>query len=185
MSKGTIFHGHVIAVQDGYYWVESRRRRAAARVQRPPARRSFVRCVSAQPPPRAQLAAASLPAARTSKFALPALDFRGLPWTPLCGPGLGLGLHCALGPRRTVAKRSEEKTKKTFGEYTVTRTVPLHFCKGYASRCKETIVYRHAVHVDVFRLLEPDQLTYIQWITKEQQVRIDAYLAVVCPEPLD
>ena len=33
---------------------------------------------------------------------------------PLCGPGLGLGLACALGPRRMVAKRSEEKTKKTF-----------------------------------------------------------------------
>ena len=69
--------------------------------------------------------------------------------------------------------------ERTFGEYTVTRTVPLHFCKGYAFRCREGTVYRHPVHVDVFRILEPDQLTYIPWITKEQKVRIDAYPAVV------
>ena len=85
--------------------------RAATRALRPPARRSPLRCASAQPPPRAQLAAASLPAARASKLALPVLDFYGLPWPPLCGPGLGLGLACALGPRRMVAKRSVEKKK--------------------------------------------------------------------------
>ena len=48
-----------------------------------------------------------------SKLALPALDFCGRPWAPLCGPGLGLGLACALGPRRTVAKGSEERKKIT------------------------------------------------------------------------
>ena len=143
MSKGTIFHGHVIAVQDGYYWVESRRRRAAARAQRPPARRSSVRCVFAQPPPRAQLAAASLPAARASKLGLPALDFRGLPWTPLCGPGLGLGLACALGPRRTVEKSPTKKKKKK------NRRMPCH------QNCATSLVQGVFGLMHTLQLLEP------------------------------
>ena len=88
MSKGMIFHGHVIAVQDGYYdfWIE-----------------------------------------------------------------------------------------KTFGDYSGTRTVPLHFCKCYASRCSESTMYREPIHVDVFRILEPEHLGYLQWLTDEHKKRLDVY----------
>ena len=42
--------------------------------------------------------------------------------------------------------------ERTFGGYDVTRTVPLHFCKCFASRCTEKTMYREPIHVPVFRI---------------------------------
>ena len=63
------------------------------------------------------------------------MDLCGLPWTPLCGPGLGLGHASALGPRRTVAKRSEEKKKGSLAPAYAAGS-NLHALSGKHTQCR-------------------------------------------------
>ena len=66
---------------------------------------------------------------------------------------------------------------ETYGAYDMGRTIPLHFCKIPARRCSVPTAYRKALHVDVFRLIEADALSFLGWVSEGRRGRLLAYPA--------
>ena len=67
----------------------------------------------------------------------------------------------------------------TYGAYRVDRRCPLHFCSTHASRCKEAIIYRDIIHVDVFRVLSHEMLEGLAWLRDETSGRMVSYPAYI------
>ncbi|CAE7194356.1 SLC12A7 [Symbiodinium sp. CCMP2592] len=73
--------------------------------------------------------------------------------------------------------------EQTYGAYTLDRIVPLHFCGSPQSSCRENTMYRHPIHVDVFRLLGMDQVLQVGWLTEEDKARAGAHPGLVGEAP--
>ncbi|CAE7270082.1 unnamed protein product [Symbiodinium sp. CCMP2592] len=73
--------------------------------------------------------------------------------------------------------------EQTYGAYTLDRVIPLHFCGSPQSSCGESTMYRHPIHVDVFRLLGMDQVLQVGWLTEEDKARAGAHPGLVGEAP--
>ena len=73
--------------------------------------------------------------------------------------------------------------EQTYGTFSLERVVPLHFCGVSQSRCPDGTMYRHPLHVDVFRILAKEQVLSVGWLAADDKARISAHPGLVGDAP--
>ena len=73
--------------------------------------------------------------------------------------------------------------EETYGAYTLEGMVPLHFCGSPQASCGDATMYRHVIHVDVFRILPLECVLLVSWLTEEDKARASAHPGLVGDAP--
>ena len=59
----------------------------------------------------------------------------------------------------------------------------MHFCASPQASCGDATMYRHVIHVDVFRILPLERVLLVSWLTEEDKARAGAHPGLVGDAP--